>query len=402
MTNRRVNERGGAVILVCFSCITLGVMAIAAATLGRLVVARRDAQQAADAVALSSIEAVRVNGRQVDLAGSVGTARLNARLPIEVFPTLRLDEEAALKLAFADGVARTSIPVPRLIVSDGELEVTASATAQIGQEYPLDAVRDEIDVVLLLDYSGAMEEASIDRVRTVVRDHINLDLPINFGAVFFGPGLDSVEVDAPGANAQIIGKLEQNNAGARDLSAALERAADILVKSPGNEGELVMLITDGKPSFFEEAEALDAAERIWDEARASIFTVHLGNDPDATEFLIKMSGAPASHPDAGHNFNPESDAHDRDAFARIFSLSLCPTTPLDEVAEKESTKVQAFLFRENLDTRLTMVELLDDPTVLAASFSPTRQIIFSIEALRWIVNEGFVAVARYRTPRLIQ
>ncbi len=408
MRHRRVNERGAAAIMVCYSCLLLAVMGIGAATLGRLVVAKRDAQQAADAAALGSIDAVRANGRQVPPGGSLDTGKRNTRNPMEVRRTLF--ENAGDKMAFSRGTASQLVEVPRFIFPAGAFEVRAQATARIGQERRLGGVRPRADITLVLDYSGSMSGAPVEELRRVVKDHILLlDLPADYAAVFFDSGIkQQIDFSEPNAVDAIVNALQQDTGSGTGTGQALNTAADIVEKNPGQDNEVIVLVTDGAPTEAPdgadpEQYARDAATRIWDQTKATIFTLHIAADSLTTPFMIDVSGTPDNRHSEDYYFNPQSADEFRSAIAEIISSIVCPVDALDPATADDPEQVQAFLERNGLDMKLPMVQNLVDPNALEAKFNPnSRTITFSIAACKLIANEGHRAVIRYRKPLLIE
>jgi hypothetical protein len=336
----------GGVVLV-FALLALGGL-----TIGRLTAVKADSQRAADAAALAGAQLIRDNGMPFDgtlRARAETVGRANSVLPIDFVWSLVEDGDSV------DLEVTTQINVqgPTLVIGGGSKTVESRAKASITQTRFDDADRRLPKLIMVLDYSGSMNAAmpggggarAIDVLKASVNNLLDADLRIDYGMVIYSGGILSVVPPGEGTPSHINNiRNAVNGRGAGGMtctSCGLNRARELLLGAGDDTGRYVLLVSDGAPTAGgNEAGARSAANSLW-AIEASNFSLHIdssgGGDPALRNFLISVSGAYTSHPDAGYYFYADDASSLRDTFEIIVSSIVCSVGPLDPIPADAAT-----------------------------------------------------------------
>jgi hypothetical protein len=204
---RRNRERGSMTPMVAFGTIIVTVMGIGAATIGRMVHARREAQNAADAAALAAADLVREEGLTADRSGALAIGQRNSAVATQVAID-GIDDRTQQVDARAHAVQ--TVDTPRFIFN-GDGNVRGKAVATISQDIRTIAASNSGDVVFVLDYSGSMAGARIRTLEDAVSGHLqDQRIPLNYSAALFSDRLISAVPFGDDAVAKILDEFARS------------------------------------------------------------------------------------------------------------------------------------------------------------------------------------------------
>jgi Mg-chelatase subunit ChlD len=397
-------QRGSSVPIVMMVTMVLSAFAIGGSALARMVIAKQDAQQVADAAAFGTIDAVRIGGRNGGQPGPLNAARGNSRVTSVV--QNQLSDQNANRRIVSNATASTTVDdLPIWLFGTKSFEVKAQATARVSQERRLSGNSLKPDVVLVLDFSGSMEGERIRVLKESMQQTLNdQTLDMNFAGVLFSDDvISSVDLNTASGRDDLITMITDNAAnGGTNTGSAYTKAAQLLDQTPRPDGypRYVVLVSDGEPN--DPGAAVAAAEGLWNNQKATLMALDLSGARSA--FMLGVSGRPDKKGDPSYYFNVSNTDLFQSAIAEIISTVLCPITPLDASANRpgEEQTVTAFLQRAQREIKLQKVsDLFAARNDLAYTYDPSaRQIRFSRAACN-LVHAGQQVVVRYRLPRLI-
>src|SRR5262249_17737716 len=162
--------------------------------------------------------------------------------------------------------AAIQVNTPLLVWKSGNLQVTASASATIGQVTETQAPRLYPKLMLVLDYSGSMvgrlggnpsQPESITKLRQSIDALLASPASFKYGLVIFASGVLDSLAPALGQNDAIKKKVNGSPGGCPDggscltnSAAALQKARDILkASSDTDEANYVLFVSDGYPTL---------------------------------------------------------------------------------------------------------------------------------------------------------
>ncbi len=415
---RRDSSRGSATPIVVFSTVIVAIMGIGGATIGRVVAGRSDAQRAADSSALAAADLVRLEGMQAGREDALALGQLNSRVTDVAFVPQVTETPDSVIVWMA---TELDVSAPRFVNTNGFVPVGAKAAAKIGQFIQADVEWKYPKLVLVLDYSGSMAETlrggggqAIDVLENSVRQILEDGMKIDFAATFFESALAGfVPFPPQGSLDQIRQQLDSlGPMGGTCTSCGLNKAYELL-DGQDAAGYFVLLVSDGGPNAGGGPEgARAAAERLWDELHATIFTLHIdysnGSDGSLAGFMKSVSGPPGNRPEKhkGHYF-PVSDAASLDAALRgILSLINCYAGPIPlEQPIDDPTTVRVFL-RDQFgnETKLPPIEdLAAASDEIGFMYDPeARTAYMTFATCEALSAAGDQVVLRFNHAKLIQ
>lgn len=348
-------QRGSVMPIVLGGILILAILAYGGATVWRMVLARAEAQRAADAACLTAANVMKHEGMPFNLAKqglAEELARGNANLPVSFqWET----QETATEIRFRC-TASVAVPAPRLVWSDGVVNVTASARASSRQQTITEAEKKYPQLVMVLDYSGSMrrsfdgswdDDQGNDSFWDLI-DAANALLDKNFefryGLAIFGThvldatanvSLDNLDDVKTRVNKRQGCPYDGQDGCGTGTWEALDRARSLLADSslPGDEGKYVLLVSDGEPSgdvSDPRGESVAAANRLWD-LGAEIFTIQITNSGSSSgsfrQFMHSVSGTPEQRGNpAGHYWSADNPA-ELEALFEMFGNALACQLP---------------------------------------------------------------------------
>ncbi len=441
-------ERGSMTVMVAGVCVVIGVLGIGGAFIGRMVTARNEAQNAADAAALAASSIIRGLGFPFDDAKRTKAeevARQNSRLPVAF--AWGVQESPDHDRVSFDVTATIAMDAPRFLYATGVKQVSAHAVGGLGQQRLTQANRKFPRFILVLDYSGSMaadlnggtsHPNSIDILRSSVNGMLDLHAKIKYGLVIFSthvmktvpldPGTSTGE-PTPGYEEQIRQVVNSTQLGNMTSTwEALDRARAMHDAVPGNEARHVLLVSDGQPHVNGNvnagiANSKASAERLWAD-QATMWTLQIQNLPSnqtaqihqLEAFMRGISGPPDAHPDGTYYRRGHTGAELADQFKKIAALIACEMGPL-EPAPPDPSDVNIFLSaglgdEEALDDArkqgATTVSNLSDPDLPYAGgrfffYKPETGMLYVTESVcKDIIDGGRGVVIRFQPPRLYE
>lgn len=334
-------ERGSMTPILAGSAVALALMAIGGATVGRLAAVRLDVQRASDAAVLAAAQIIKERGLPFDDAARMAAenlARRNSRLPVTFTWTIN-DAPTALEFSVA---AQATVDVPRMIFMSGSTTVSARARGRVTQAKFDEATRRLPKLMLVLDYSGSMNQimpgsggkSAIRVLKESVTNLLDAGLMVDYGLAIFASGLED-QAPIGTSVATLKAKVNGRNAGGMTCtSCGLNRARELLLAAGEDTGRYVLLVSDGAPNNGGGANgARAAATSIWNNPTAgTIFTLHIdwsgGADAALRNFMISVSGTPASRGDVSYYYRATDANTLRDTFRNIVASIVCSVGPL--------------------------------------------------------------------------
>jgi hypothetical protein len=407
---RAPGQRGAASVLVVGGALVLAVVAIGAAGVGTLGIHRVDAQRAADAAALAALGLARDRGLPLDSAARRAAAGIG-------------DDNSALALRFGwrltrdDGrvvvevEARGEVATPYLL-GGGATEVSATARAALAEQRFDRAARQRPVLALVLDYSASMDQAftggrhpALDVLEASVGELLADDLPIDYGAVFFGSDVvESVPIAAASAPA-ITRAIDRHDAhGQTDTGAALMRAVGLLAAVP-DTGRHVLLISDGEPCCDDGAvgRAQEAALTLWN-GGVTIFTLEIRRqnaNPVLAQVMAQLAGTPRHHGAPAYHYVATSDAALRRHLDDIATSIACSVGPL-RPAPTELDTLRVYLDDGGRERPLgRSFDLGDDADLERYAYGGGQRSLQLSAAACDVIDAGAAVVVRHGQPALI-
>ncbi|HKA86202.1 MAG TPA: vWA domain-containing protein [Haliangiales bacterium] len=435
-------------VMVAGACVVLGVLGIGGAFIGRMVVARNEAQNAADAATLAASLIIRDLGFPFDDAKRVKAeevARQNSRLPLAFAWGVR--ESADHDRVSFDVLATIAMDAPRFLSPTGTKQVSAHAVGGLGQQRLTQANRKFPRFILVLDYSGSMaadlnggngHPNSIDILKSSVNGMLDLHAKIKYGLVIFStnvmktvpldPGTSSGE-PTPGYDEQIRQVVNSTQLGNMTSTwLALDRARAMHDAVPGNEARHVLLVSDGQPHVNGNvaagiAKSQASAAALWAD-QTTIWTLQIQNLPSnqtaqihqLEAFMRSISGPPDAHPDGTYYRQGHTGAELADQFKKIAALIACEMGPL-EPAPPDPSDVHIFLSAGLGDEEViddarkqgaTTVGNLSDPDLPYAKgrfffYKAETGMLYVTESVcKDVIEGGRGVVIRFEPPRLYE
>jgi Flp pilus assembly protein TadG len=443
----RHSERGAMAVMVAGVCVVLGVLGIGGAFIGRMVIARNEAQNAADAAALAASSAIRDLGFPFDDAKrgmAEATASANTRLPVSFAWGV---EEAPDRDRVSFAVTATiNMDAPRFLYPSGVKTVSARAVGGVGQQRLTQANRKFPRFILVLDYSGSMaadlnggngHPSSIDVLKSSINGMLDLHARIKYGLVIFSTHvMKTIPLDTgtstgeptPGYEEQIRQAVNSTQLGNMTSTwEGLDRARAMHDAVGGNEARHVLLVSDGQPHVNGDVDAgiaksKQSAEGLWGD-QVTIWTLQIQNlpagSPDIAKlenFMWSIAGPPDQHPDGSYYRQGHTGAELADQFKKIAALIACEMGPL-EPAPPDPSDVHIFLSEglgdeEALDDArkqgASTVSNLSDPDLPYANgryffYKPETGMLYVTESVcHDIIEGGKGVVIRFQPPRLYE
>jgi hypothetical protein len=407
---RAPGERGAATLLVVGGALALAVIGIGAAGVGTLGIHRLDAQRAADAAALAALGVARDRGLPLDSAARRAAASVgddNSALALRFGWRLTRDDDRVL----VEVEARGAVATPYLL-GGGATEVTATARAALAEQRFDRADRKRPVLTLVLDYSASMDQPltggrhpALEVLEAAVGELLALDLPIDYGAVFFGSDVvESVPI-TPASAPAIARAIERHDAhGQTDTGAALMRAVGLLAAVP-DTGRHVLLISDGEPCCDDHAvgRAQEAALTLWN-GGVTIFTLELRRrnaNPVLSQVMAQLAGTPRHHGDPAHHFVATTDAalvRHLDGIATSIACSVGPLRP----APTEPDTLRVYLDDGGRERPLARsFDLGDDADLERYAYGGGQRSLQLSAAACDAIDAGSTVVVRHGQPALI-
>jgi hypothetical protein len=367
----RDRERGSVLPLVLGGVMLLAVLAYGGATVWRMVLARGEAQRAADAACLTAANVMKHLGMPFNLekqGQAEALARANTSVPLAFEWQW---QETPTEIVF-QCLARAAVPAPRLLWSDGVVSVTARARGSARQQRITEAEKRYPQLVLVLDYSGSMQrsfDGSMDDDRSndsywdlidAANALLDKGYEFRYGVVIYASDvLDSTSHVRLGNLDAVKDKVNKRQPCPYDGQdgcmtgtwLALDRARELLADPalPEGEGKFVLFVSDGEPSGGSgdpKAKSVAAANGLWD-LGAEIFSIQITNSRQSSttlrEFMHSVSGTPEKRgvPD-GHYWNADNPEL-LEALFEQFANALACQLPVVEPAPTNPSQMHVFV-----------------------------------------------------------
>lgn len=345
-------------VIMASVLLLIGILAIGALTIMRVVLARQEVQLIADTACLTAVGIVKHDGLPFDGGKQANAAAIAFRNHPGLAPRLTFALTETPERVDVQCDVALSVNAPVAIWSGGVIPVTASAQGSLTQITETEATRLYPKLVMVLDYSGSMllhlggsasQGQSIGKLREAVNILLDTGAQFKYGLVIFGSGvLDSSPV-ALGSEPTIRAKVRASphhcpsqNASdpcLTDSSAGLREARKVLQNSGGgDEAKYVLFVSDGAPTMphnnaaQDENAAFAEAQHLWDDD-VTLITLHIINVTSGVahlqQFMQRISGYPEKRSDPSLYFNADSDTSLEAVFKNLGDSIGCPLTPLD-------------------------------------------------------------------------
>ncbi|HTM20586.1 MAG TPA: vWA domain-containing protein [Kofleriaceae bacterium] len=409
---RRIDRQRGAIAVTAgVATILLSMLALGAVHIGRMVALRDDAQRAADSASLAASQAIRERGMPFDLqtrqaAEAVG--RKNSKLPVNFVWNVAESSTAV------DFTVNTSIDmeVPALAFTDTHTQVLANATGRVPQSKYDEAERRYPKLTMVLDYSGSMDlpfsggsGKAIDVLESSVRNLLNANLRIDYGAVFFSTGVFKTIGIGPSSPGQINATMNTYGAGGNTNTAAGLNTGRNVLLAAADTGRYILLVSDGEPccdgnSFAAARAAADAAFA----AGITIYSLEIrrsGSSSALDQFMTYVAGSPGSRHDPSFHFVATSAASLTAKFQDIVASIVCKVGPLSP-APSDPALLRVFLKSGSSERRLLeSSNLAADRTLERYQYSAADQTVRLTErACDAVIDSGDDVVVRFDQPSL--
>jgi hypothetical protein len=248
--------------------------------------------------------------------------------------------------------AVVKVSAPALIWAGGQLMVRADATASVAQTTLDNATRMVPKLMLVLDYSGSMNnykllndpsgrttfQALIDEVHKLLAMPYKMEL----GVVIFANKIYGKDAVALNNTQKVSADVDKHypcpwNDG-EDCETyswdALKTAHQLYGPWDGGEERYVLFISDGQPADGSTdpgtliSKTEKEADGLFTDAHTNIITLQLKNGPDTDgslqAFMQDISGSWDHHPDPCNYFNADSQAKLDSLFTTIGNMIACP------------------------------------------------------------------------------
>ncbi len=388
----RDREHGGVLPLLLGMLLVLAAAFFGATTIGRVVVAKGEAQRAADAACLTMANIVKYEGLQVvseQQTRAEALARLNSKLPLTFVWTRPPETATAVDFQCK---ATAAVPAPMFIWNAGTLSVSATASGRAEQQTITQAEKKYPQFVIVMDFSGSMMAAmgggqpssaqndSFHVLLRAVKRLLDEDYDFKYGMVAFASTATKITSKVQLGNgtamtAQVNGAMQcpkqgcgcpyngqclTNSAGG--LKAARELLSDGSL--PPEEAKYVLFISDGAPTVpgsgsAGENPARAEATQLWNR-NVTIHTLHLINVPSSAgsvianlkRFMVSISGPPENRGvEAGYYHDANDNTGLEDFIVGLGAALACQIGPLDP-APPNPSKMHVFVRQGQQDLPL--------------------------------------------------
>ena len=329
---RRRGPKGAAAsIIVLYSTITLMMLTVLAYVTGRLSAAKEEVSARSDAVVLTMSEAIKRHGPHEYCNDPAVQALLrdyggNCPVPVKIGANAYRIDYAAREM---------NIEIPTGFFDRQNIEVTTRVAGEVRHEY-VEVEERRPKFVLVLDYSGSMgaqfggggnrTAALKQSVNTLLNRHYKVD----YGAVIFDNDIVATVPIARNNEGAVAAQVNRFGPMGGTCYHGLATALGMLRQQP-NQGYYVLFVTDGEPNNGCSDGAGEAVQ-LWNND-ATIFTLFIGNNGNAQNRLVGLSGSPQSRHDAHFAFQAGDPAALRRTFDRIIGFIVCRAdAPSPEVA----------------------------------------------------------------------
>lgn len=353
----RARERGAMMVIMAGVLLLFAVLALGALTVLRIIVARQEVQRVADAACLAATTIVKHDGLPFDQKKQDAAAAMAFRNHPGLDFVVNWTQSESDTSVDVQCQASIDVNTPLMVWKSGHMQLTAVASATVGQVTETQATRLYPKLMLVLDYSGSMvaplggnssQPKSIDKLRQSINALLATPASFKYGLVIFASDvLDSLP-PALGSNDAIKKKVNTSPHGCpnggdclTNSAAALQKARDILkASSDTDEAKYVLFVSDGYPTLptgdetKDENAAFAKAQGLWADDVA-ILTLHIINVNDHDQqlrlmkFMQRISGFPENPSDPGKYFNADSDASFSQFFGDLGDSIGCPLPPLN-------------------------------------------------------------------------
>lgn len=324
---RSGRPRGAAAILLVLEMgIALLLLIVAGYMTGMLSSGKEEVTARADALAMTTLEAVRRLGPDpADYCRQPELIRLMADWRTRC-PRIERVGATAYRVSIDDQIKTIDVPWDIDNVLDDRMQVTArNVTGQIEHHYVnVDEHRPKL--VLVLDYSGSMDSGFGGRSRIqALKESINVlldrDYHIDYGAVLFSSGIITTVPIGRNSVAAVRNAVNGHNAGGMtNYQAALDTARGLFMNQP-NQGYYVLFATDGQPTAGN-GDGHHQADLLWD-LDVTIYTLNIGAQDAFQDLLEDLSGTPAVRHDPNYSIPVQNAAAMRATFDNILAGVLC-------------------------------------------------------------------------------
>jgi hypothetical protein len=321
---------------------------VGALTIMRIALAKQETQRVADSACLAAATIVKTEGLPFDGAKPEQARNVAyANHPGMHFDIVFPDPTVTPDQVSLTCQAATTVQAPALIWAGGQFQVTATASASVAQTTLTDANKKYPKLVLVLDYSGSMNDfhlladpsettyqALVKEVDKLLAKNYNIKL----GLVIFADHIYDQVAIALNNNQKVHDDVHapydcpwyNNNATCNtNSSAGLKTAHNLFGPWDQDEERYVLFISDGAPTaggLIPQAEK--EAKGLFDDAHANIITLQLKNGPDPGNtlqtFMQTISGEPEHTPDPCNYFNADSEASLDAVLTAVGNAIACP------------------------------------------------------------------------------
>lgn len=384
----RDREHGGILPIALGMMLVLAAAVFGATTVGRVVIAKGEAQRAADAACLTMANILKWEGKQVlteQQTRAESLARLNSKLPLTFLWAWPPEAAGEMNVQCK---ATAAVSAPSFIWPAGTLGVSASANGRARQQTITQAEKKFPSFVLVLDFSGSMQAAmgggmpsspsgdSFHTLLNATKTLLDQDYEFRYGMVAFAAAASKITSDVKLGNDTVM-KTQVTNAltcphqgcgcpyanncltaSGDGLKAAFELLSDPALPPASEQAKYVLFISDGEPTVpgsgaAGEQPAYDQAKKLWDMG-VVIHTIHIINvAPTQTttiarlkNFMVKISGPPE---DRGREDGYYHDANDNsgldDLITGLGGALACELGPIDPAPQGADpwTKLHVFV-----------------------------------------------------------
>ena len=311
------------------------------------------------------------------------------------------------------------LPIGTNIVVSAQADVPETVTDELELNYP--------KLVLVLDYSGSMGQAyggnqtRVEVLRRAVRDLIGRRYRIHYGLVIFSENvLDVVDLEEElrvgdellPREEDILDAIGIGPGGLTNYASPM-RQGSVMLQTAEPSGYYMLFITDGVPNRGGDPEeaAADVREGLTDEDDddVTIFTLFIGDDPGAEQYLERLGGTANNPGNPDHSFSAANPDELLATFDRIIGSIVCRFGPLNGEPGTRSEDIGVW----NRDGDGTEIEVFptDFDGNLPGDFedSPYFEYLPDEDKIRMnefacdqVINEGYELVLRFGRVSLVR
>ncbi len=323
-TRRRRAPKGAAAsILVLQAAIVLMMLTVLGYVTGQMSAAKETLNTRADAIVLTTTEAVKRHGPQ----GYCNDPALQALLMDYHADCPPLERVGNSFLVHINDQSM-NVDIPTGFFDHQQVAVSSNVVGQVRHEYATVEER-RPKFVLVLDYSGSMASslpgggaAKIDVLRQSINAMLDRHYRVDYGAVLFSQDVMAQVPIARNNEAAVRAQLARNDLGpATNYDAPLNAARGLFMNQP-NQGYYVLFATDGEPNAGAADHGLHQADLLWN-MDVTIFTLNIGALPGARGTLRGLSGSPQLRHDPHFALEAANAAQFRHTFDQIVGFIVC-------------------------------------------------------------------------------